>query len=380
MVRAWAKQRTSQIEEIGMSVEMEVLVCDLLEELREEPGALDLTESAAAQAALLQRARIELRFIERHAQQAVAIVLGRSSVNAPNVLAECLDWLCVHVPVDELPLQFRPNRRPRPARPKPVAGAGGGAAARCGVVGSEANSAASLGAPLDDDDDWDDGSTKPWNCERCTLENAADATRCEACEADRPPPPPPPPRRRAREAAAQARAVSAFRAQQELAAARARLPRLARWQGAGADGRQRGGGAGHLAARAPAQIGTRGRRCRSAAPPADAAEAEALAAARDEEVLAMESILGPERAAGRGLPADHAALGPAHGRGAVGLLAGGGRRRRRRRRGARREAALRPLRAARLPAADVAPRRLGLLLQDARRSRRRRIDRRRRRL
>ena len=184
-LRAWAKQRTSQIEEIGMSVEMEVLVCDLLEELREEPGALDLTESAAAQAALLQRACVELRFVERHAQQAVAIVLGRSSVNAPNVLAECLDWLCVHVPVDELPLQFRPKLRPRPARPKPSAGAGGGAAARCGVVGSEANSAASLGAPLDDDDDWDDGSTKPWNCERCTLENAADATVCEACEADR---------------------------------------------------------------------------------------------------------------------------------------------------------------------------------------------------
>ena len=155
-LRAWAKQRTSQIEEIGMSVEMEVLVCDLLEELREEPGALDLTESAAAQAALLQRACVELRFVERHAQQAVAIVLGRSSVNAPNVLAECLDWLCVHVPVDELPLQFRPKLRPRPAR-RPAAGARRRRGARCGVVGSEANSAASLGAPLDDDDDWDDG-------------------------------------------------------------------------------------------------------------------------------------------------------------------------------------------------------------------------------
>ena len=78
-------------------------------------------------------------------------------MNAPNVLAECLDWLCVHVPVDELPLQFRP-----------VAAAGAAeawraraAARRRAVAWCSSNSAASLGAPLDDDDDWDDGSTKP---------------------------------------------------------------------------------------------------------------------------------------------------------------------------------------------------------------------------
>ena len=77
--------------------------------------------------ALLLRACSELRFVERHARQAIAIVLARESgvlgggvslAQRPSLLSDCLDWLCVHVDVDELPLQFRPKlrrTRPRPA-------------------------------------------------------------------------------------------------------------------------------------------------------------------------------------------------------------------------------------------------------------------------
>ena len=210
-----------------MSVEMEVLVCDLLEELREEPGALDLTESAAAQAALLQRACVELRFVERHAQQAVAIVLGRSSVNAPNVLAECLAGCASTCPSTSCCCNPASCGRGRRAEPS----AGGGGARRAAAPWAGANSAASLGAPLDEDDDWTT-CRRSRNCERCTLLNA-DATVCRV---------------RFRPVAAAAAAAHRRAARGGGAGAACRPVRskrsgcassassAARWQGAGADG------------------------------------------------------------------------------------------------------------------------------------------------
>merc|ERR1711965_182683 len=121
------------LDEVGMSAEMESLVCDLLEELRDEPAALVAPSDVnAGTEALLFRACRELRFIERHARQAIAIVLARegrglaggaSLIQRPGLLSECLDWLCVHVPLDELPLQFRPKLRlKRPAKKPPPDG------------------------------------------------------------------------------------------------------------------------------------------------------------------------------------------------------------------------------------------------------------------
>ncbi|KOO26701.1 putative ATP-dependent RNA helicase dhx36 isoform 2 [Chrysochromulina tobinii] len=120
-LQKWAKKRAAQLDSVGMSAEMEVLVIDLLEELREEPAALASTTSVhAGTETLLLRALAELKFVERFARQAVAIVLARegegveggtSLLARPGLLSECLDWLCVHVPIGELPLQFRPKLR-----------------------------------------------------------------------------------------------------------------------------------------------------------------------------------------------------------------------------------------------------------------------------
>ena len=107
-LRAWAKRRAAQLDEVGMSAEMEALVTDLLEDLREEPAALANAGSVhAGTEALLMRACKELKFLERHSAQAVAIVLAREGSGAdgggvslmqrPGLLSECLDWLCVHV-------------------------------------------------------------------------------------------------------------------------------------------------------------------------------------------------------------------------------------------------------------------------------------------
>ena len=39
-LQKWAARRAAQLDEVGMSAEMEELVCDLIEDLREEPAAL----------------------------------------------------------------------------------------------------------------------------------------------------------------------------------------------------------------------------------------------------------------------------------------------------------------------------------------------------
>ena len=117
-LRAWAAHRARVLDEVGLSSHMEALVADLLEELRHEPpvrlGAPASGEYAAVEA-MLMRACAELKFVERHAQQAVGIVLARAgSAKAneqPTLLSDTLDWLCVNVPVDELPLAFRPRLR-----------------------------------------------------------------------------------------------------------------------------------------------------------------------------------------------------------------------------------------------------------------------------
>ena len=210
-LQAWARKRAQLLDEVGMSADMEMIVVDLLEDLREEPAALvhAAADVHAGTHALLLRACLELKFVERFARQAIAIVLARegggldgglSIIQRPPLLSDCLDWLCVHVDVDELPLQFRPKlRRARPAPKLP-----GGATIDTwsgpprtgqwsgGVVGSVANSSSSA-APVaidEDDDEPPDPSTLPWTCSACTYKNAAGSTSCEMCSAPRPPPPP----------------------------------------------------------------------------------------------------------------------------------------------------------------------------------------------
>ena len=209
-LQAWARKRAQLLDEVGMSADMEMIVVDLLEDLREEPAALvhAAADVHAGTHALLLRACLELKFVERFARQAIAIVLARegggldgglSIIQRPSLLSDCLDWLCVHVDVDELPLQFRPKlRRARPAPKLP-----GGATIDTwsgpprtgqwsgGVVGSVANSSSSA-APVaidEDDDEPPNPSTLPWTCSACTYKNAAGSTSCEM-SAPRPPPPP----------------------------------------------------------------------------------------------------------------------------------------------------------------------------------------------
>ena len=65
-----------------MSTEMEALVCDLLEDLREEPAALAAVGDVhSGTESLLLRACRELRFVERHARQAIAIVLAAREIH-----------------------------------------------------------------------------------------------------------------------------------------------------------------------------------------------------------------------------------------------------------------------------------------------------------
>ena len=234
-LQRWAKKRAAQLDEVGMSAEMEVLVIDLLEELREEPAALAATSSVhAGTEALLLRACIELKFVERHARQAIAIVLARegegveggaSLLSRPGLLSECLDWLCVHVPLDELPLQFRPKLRltkPKPPRLGAAVGGGDGALSGGGrgsvtsVGYSDSRSAFGGGAPPP-------RPPPPWSCAACTFDNAAGAARCEVCGASRPLPPPPTAAEVAAAAAEQARWEAA---EAEAAVARGTLRRL----------------------------------------------------------------------------------------------------------------------------------------------------------
>ena len=148
-LQEWAKARSREVEEIGLSVEMEALVAVLLDDLREEaPSTLDATCMVhGGTEVLLLRACTELKFVRRHAEQvpnvwlpcpptclcapthrlqAVAIVLAReggaSLIQRPGLLSDALDWLCVNVPKDEMPLQFRPKLRVHAVRPRRPAG------------------------------------------------------------------------------------------------------------------------------------------------------------------------------------------------------------------------------------------------------------------
>lgn len=132
------------LEEIGLSSDMEALVFDLLEELRDEApvlGGSAVAPAHEATASLLLRACASLRFVDRHAKQAVGIVLSRSGgaslLARPTLLSDTLDWLCVHVPLDELPLAFRPKLRPIAVRAAAgMSGARSGAVV-LGAVGAE---------------------------------------------------------------------------------------------------------------------------------------------------------------------------------------------------------------------------------------------------
>ena len=190
-----------------MSADMEQLVVDLLEDLRDEPAALThaAAEQHAGTHALLLRACLELKFVERYARQAIAIVLAReggglaggiSLIQRPGLLSDCLDWLCVHVDVDELPLKFRPKLR-RVARPAPKlpGGAlvnGGSGPPRTGqwssgLVSQVSNGASgSLDAAEDEDDeDEDEPPASPWACPSCTRPMGRPGLMSAA-----PPPPP----------------------------------------------------------------------------------------------------------------------------------------------------------------------------------------------
>ena len=205
-LQKWAKKRAAQLDSVGMSAEMEVLVIDLLEELREEPAALASTTSVhAGTETLLLRALAELKFVERFARQAVAIVLARegegveggtSLLARPGLLSECLDWLCVHVPIGELPLQFRPKLRlARTSAPKLATsssvnsggvnngvsadGSGGGnSGGGISLVAGARGALTQAPAP----------PPRPWACSACTFENGAEASSCEICTSPKPPP------------------------------------------------------------------------------------------------------------------------------------------------------------------------------------------------
>ena len=199
-LQKWAKKRAAQLDAVGMSAEMEVLVIDLLEELREEPAALASTTSVhAGTEALLLRALGELKFVERFARQAVAIVLARegegveggtSLLARPGLLSECLDWLCVHVPIGELPLQFRPKLRlARTSAPKLATSSSvNSGGVNNGVSADRGGDGISLVAgargaltqtPVP--------PPRPWACPACTFENGAEASSCEMCTSPKPP-------------------------------------------------------------------------------------------------------------------------------------------------------------------------------------------------
>ena len=200
-LQKWAQRRSQWMEEINMSNEMESVVCELLEDLRDE-STVQLGSDGAAEhdgtVRLLTRACHELKFLLRHVQQAVAILLAREGSGIggggvtlrerPDLLSSCLDWLCVNVPVDELPLRFRPKLRPRVVRRASgglLAGAvggggGGGGGERDGMVTGAVRHQLTLNP------DRGAGAAAPaavveWACSSCTLLNASGSARCEAC-------------------------------------------------------------------------------------------------------------------------------------------------------------------------------------------------------
>ena len=194
-LQQWAQKRASLLDEVGMSADMESLVFDLLEELSDEPAALAApSEVHAGTEALLLRACRELRFVERHARQAIAIVLARegasvSLVQRPGLLSDCLDWLCVHVPLDELPLKFRPKlrlrRAPQPALPRTAAAAlASGASATGGAAVCSIRHSSAPAVRLEEEEE---APLPPWACAACTYLNADERSVCEMCDASRPP-------------------------------------------------------------------------------------------------------------------------------------------------------------------------------------------------
>ena len=190
-LQKWAQRRTQWMEEVGMSNEMESIVCELLEDLRDEATVQLGTDGAAehdATVKLLTRACSELKFHVHHVQQAVAILLAKEGGGVtlrerPDLLSSCLDWLCVNVPVDELPLRFRPKLRPtvvRRASGGLLGGGGGGGGERSamvtGAVRHRVDAAVAGAAPPAP-------AVLEWTCGSCTLLNPVDAERCDACGA-----------------------------------------------------------------------------------------------------------------------------------------------------------------------------------------------------
>ncbi|KAL1500164.1 hypothetical protein AB1Y20_012834 [Prymnesium parvum] len=203
----WASRRASQLDEVGMSAQVEAEVRELLSSFAEESSALAASPDVhAGTHALLLRACAQLKFHPSHAQQAVALVLSRHADGAslllrPSLLSDCLDWLCLHVPIDELPLQFRPRLRAAPSRHRPLPPPPPAASASASASLSNfprATPRASL-SPRGEEGEG-------WGCEACTYVNGGEAGECEMCGAALP--------AHAREAAAQ-----------RLAAAQAAAPR-----------------------------------------------------------------------------------------------------------------------------------------------------------
>jgi len=328
-LQKWAQRRSQWMEEINMSNEMESVVCELLEDLRDE-STVQLGSDGAAEhdgtVRLLTRACHELKFHLHHVQQAVAILLAREGSGIggggvtlrerPDLLSSCLDWLCVNVPVDELPLKFRPKLRPRVVQRASggllagASGSGSGSGERGGTVTGAVchqltlNPERGTGAPAA-------AAAVEWACSSCTLLNASGATRCEACGAPI----------SAEEGARVARAVAEAEAEAEAALEAAMAAKevaavterqLARLAACGfLRGRCRAAldacGGSEEAALASLVRGMLAKLCAAepcfgqlSAPCADAEEAAALETLRREEVEAMRAILGTECEEGGG--------------------------------------------------------------------------------
>ena len=328
-LQKWAQRRSQWMEEINMSNEMESVVCELLEDLRDE-STVQLGSDGAAEhdgtVRLLTRACHELKFHLHHVQQAVAILLAREGSGIggggvtlrerPDLLSSCLDWLCVNVPVDELPLKFRPKLRPRVVQRASggllagASGSGSGSGERGGTVTGAVchqltlNPVRGTGAPAA-------AAALEWACSSCTLLNASGATRCEACGAPI----------SAEEGARVARAVAEAEAEAEAALEAAMAAKevaavterqLARLAACGfLRGRCRAAldacGGSEEAALASLVRGMLAKLCAAepcfgqlSAPCADAEEAAALETLRREEVEAMRAILGTECEEGGG--------------------------------------------------------------------------------
>jgi len=328
-LQKWAQRRSQWMEEISMSSEMESVVCELLEDLRDE-STVQLGSDGAAEhdgtVRLLTRACHELKFHLHHVQQAVAILLAREGSGIggggvtlrerPDLLASCLDWLCVNVPVDELPLKFRPKLRPRVVQRASggllagASGSGSGSGERGGTVTGAVRHQLSLN-PERGTGAAAAAAAVEWACSSCTLLNASGSTRCEACGAPI----------SAEEGARVARAVAEAEAEAEAASEAAMAAKevaavterqLARLAACGfLRGRCRAAldacGGSEEAALARLVRGMLAKLCAAepcfeelSAPCADAEEAAALETLRREEVEAMRAILGTECEEGGG--------------------------------------------------------------------------------